>query len=50
MTTVHVPKQQIGRLAVDRLVRRLEDPGEIYVRVEVGTTLITRDSVCDLHR
>lgn len=45
LTTIHVPKQRMGILAVDRLVARINDNPEEFVKLEVGTRLVVRDSV-----
>lgn len=45
LTTIHVPKQRMGMLAVDRLVTRINDNPEEFVKIEVGTNLVVRDSV-----
>lgn len=45
LSTIHVPKQRLGMLAVDRLVSRLTEACEEFVKIEVGTTLIERQSV-----
>lgn len=48
LTTIQVPKQQLGLYAVDRLVQRIEEPADDFVKIEVGTQLIERASVRDL--
>lgn len=45
LSTVRVPKQRMGMLAVDRLVSRISRETEEAVRIAVKTTLITRGSV-----
>jgi LacI family transcriptional regulator len=45
MTTVHVPKEQLGRLAVERLLWRMANPEETFVKIEVGGRLTERGSV-----
>jgi DNA-binding LacI/PurR family transcriptional regulator len=45
LTTVRVPKQQLGRSAVDRLLARIDRPDDEFVRIEIGTRLVERDSV-----
>jgi DNA-binding LacI/PurR family transcriptional regulator len=48
LTTVQVPKQQLGSYAVDRLVQRIEEPTDDFVKIEVGTQLIERASVREI--
>lgn len=48
LTTVNVPKQRMGVLAVDRLVSRINETPEEFIKLEVGTTLVIRDSVKSL--
>ncbi len=48
LATIHVPKQRLGMLAVDRLVTRLSESPEEFVKIEVGTTLMERESVTKL--
>lgn len=45
LTTVNVPKQYMGKVAVTRLLQIME-PGEHYpVKLEIGTSIVTRRSV-----
>lgn len=44
LTTVHVPKQYMGEIAVQRLIARLKSPGEPPVKIQISTTLIKRQS------
>ena len=46
MSTVRVPKQAIGRMAVDRLVTRLDQDPQERIKIEVHTDLVERASVC----
>lgn len=48
LTTIHVPKQRLGVLAVDRLITCIKESPEEYIKLEIGTTLIKRNSVKDL--
>lgn len=45
LTTVHVPKQALGRLAVERLIRKISTPVDCLVKTEVSTALIQRRSL-----
>ncbi len=45
LTTIHVPKERLGMLAVDRLVSRINESVEEFVKIEIGTTLVERGSV-----
>ncbi|MCM1122624.1 MAG: LacI family DNA-binding transcriptional regulator [Eubacterium sp.] len=44
LTTIHVPKQYMGEIAVQRLAARLKSPGEPPVKIQVSTSLIKRQS------
>lgn len=44
LTTVHVHKQLIGELAVERVVKRIEDQEVIALRVQTPTHLVIRQS------
>jgi LacI family transcriptional regulator len=45
LTTIRVYNQSMGKLAVQRLKTLIEEGVEEFVKIEVGTTLIERDSV-----
>lgn len=45
MTTVHVPKQAMGQLAVEQLLRLIGKRSAAPVKIEVGTTLVKRGSI-----
>jgi len=44
LTTVHVPKQYLGEIAVKQLVEIINNPKHIPVKIEVATTLKIRKS------
>jgi LacI family transcriptional regulator len=44
LTTVHVHKELLGELAVERVVRRIENPNEIPLRIITPTSLVIRQS------
>ncbi len=48
LTTVGVPKERLGSLAMDRLYAKIEQAVPEFVKIEVGTTLIERASVRSL--
>lgn len=50
LTTVHVHKVLLGRLAAERLVRRIEDPDEVYLKITTPTALVIRHSCGDARR
>jgi len=44
LTSVHVHKHLIGELAVERVVKRIEDPAVIALRIQTPTHLVIRQS------
>ena len=44
LTTIHVDQQLIGRMAVQRLVSRLNDPAHTPMTTTIPTTVVKRDS------
>lgn len=44
LTTVHVHKVLLGKLAAERLVKRIENPAEIYLKITAPTSLVVRQS------
>jgi len=45
LTTVHVYKRMMGKMAVDRLLERVEGDDRPATRLRVGTDLVVRESV-----
>lgn len=45
LTTVRVPKQSLGVLAVDRLAQMIHETVRVNVKIEVETSLVERESV-----
>lgn len=45
LTTIHVPKQYMGEMAVKRLVTMLNEKGSQPVKIEISTQLVERNSV-----
>ena len=45
LTTVNVPNHYMGRLAAERLLARIQEPGLLPVKIAVGTSLIERETV-----
>lgn len=45
LTTVHIPKQQLGQLAAQLLRNLIDDANALPVAIQVGTQLVVRDSV-----
>lgn len=45
LTTMYVPKQELGALAVDRLLINIKEEKEAAVKIEVATHLVERNSV-----
>lgn len=50
LTTIHVPKQYMGELAIERLMARISDSSLPPVKIEVMTSLVKRRSVSTLVR
>lgn len=44
LTTVHVYKHQLGLIAAERLVHRIENPGSIPLQITTPTYLVIRES------
>lgn len=44
LTTLHVPKEEMGAIAVNRLVELMQSTDKLTVRSSVGVQLIVRDS------
>ena len=44
LTTVHVPKQYMGEIAVKRLSEMIANPSASPVKIEIATSLIKRKS------
>ena len=44
LTTLHVHKELLGELAVERIIRRIENPNEIPLRIITPTSLVIRQS------
>lgn len=44
LSTVHVPKQEMGRLAAERLVELIEKKKTTPVKIEIATHLVKRHS------
>ena len=45
MTTMHQPKSELGRLAADTLINRIEDPKIAPTTQTLRSTLVERQSV-----
>ena len=45
LSTMHVPKQAMGQLAVERLIAILERKPSAHVKIAVTTTLVKRGSL-----
>ena len=45
LTTMRVPKQRLGMLAVDRLIANINNEAKEIIKLEVSTELVERDSV-----
>ena len=45
LTTVHVPKYAMGRIAAERLIHRIRQTDDSAVSIEVSTNLVLRESI-----
>lgn len=45
LSTIHVPKQYMGQMAVSRLIQIMESPDHCPVKIEIGTKIVNRKSV-----
>lgn len=45
LSTVHVPKQYMGEMAVNRLIQIIDSKESYPVKIEIGTSIIRRKSV-----
>ena len=50
LTTIKVYKHSLGRLAVDRLLARMQDEVGEVIRIEVATQLVSRMSVRNMNQ
>ena len=48
LTTMHVPKERLGALAVDRLISKIKGESDEIVKIEISTQLIERESIITL--
>ncbi len=48
LTSIRVPKQEMGKMAVERLIMMMNTTEHIKTKIEVSTDFIIRDSVCRL--
>lgn len=49
LTTIHVPKHDIGKMAVQKLIEQVKNPHEFTCTTHISTTFVERDSVCERH-
>lgn len=50
LTTLRVPKQEMGRIAVRRLRNIIQDNDDVKLKIQVSTQFIERESVRDLNQ
>ena len=48
LTTVHVPKHEVGEIAVRRLVGNIRNPKSYTCKTAVSTYFVERQSVCEI--
>jgi DNA-binding LacI/PurR family transcriptional regulator len=44
LTTINVHKMLLGEIAAERIIRRIENPDEVYLKIIVPTSLVIRQS------
>lgn len=49
LTTVHVPKEAMGRAAVERLLDRIHNPAVPLEKILISADIVHRDSVAERH-
>lgn len=47
LTSLRVPKQEMGRLAVREIVEIIQGRGDTKTKIQICTEFMERDSVCD---
>lgn len=47
LTTINVPKNVFGKLAIDTLINKIDGKYEGSVKIEIGTNLVVRASSCE---
>ncbi|MNI97178.1 transcriptional repressor RbsR [compost metagenome] len=45
LTTVHVPKEAMGRAAVEKLLNRIQNPSAPLEKILIAADIVHRDSV-----
>ncbi|MNN95941.1 transcriptional repressor RbsR [compost metagenome] len=45
LTTVHVPKEAMGRAAVEKLMNRIQNPSAPLEKILIAADIVHRDSV-----
>lgn len=45
LTTINVPKQQMGQIAVAQLLEKIKNPTEVKTKTEIATGIVERQSV-----
>ena len=45
LTTIHVPKKYMGKMAAERLISMIENKLFYPVNIQIGTNLIKRNSI-----
>lgn len=48
LTSIRVPKQEMGQIAVKRIIEMIKEPGNVKTKVQVCTDFVERDSVKNL--
>lgn len=49
LTSLRVPKQEMGRLAVREIIEMIQGKNTIKTKIQICTEFMERDSVCDLN-
>ena len=49
LTSFHINNMELGKIAVKRLIGKIENNDQIALRIFVPSIMVERDSICDLN-
>lgn len=50
LTTINVNKKAMGKIAIERLIKKIEHKTSVFLKTELGVTLVKRNSVKNLNK